>query len=181
MKRTILAATAAALLFLSACGTTTLPADVPVETAKPETSITDTQSAPEDVTTLPAESSDAKPVVDGWFDEPQTVQDNIEEVVSYTLRIPHLTLASGEASDTFNDGMAQLQSALESYADEVIFPAALDAQATAFVDGDYTISMSDSKLTMTYMLAVRYGAESAAEITENTYTFDAATGERLAE
>ena len=181
MKRTILAAAAAALLFLSACAVSTLPADVPVEAEKPETGIADTQSAPEDVTTLPAESSDAKPVVDGWSDEPQTVQDNIEEVVSYALRIPHLTLASDEASDTFNDGMAQLQSSLESYADEVIFPAALDAQATAFVDGDYTISMEDSRLTLTYTLAVRYGAENAAEITEKTYIFDAATDERLTE
>lgn len=181
MKRTILAATAAALLFLSACGVTTLPADVPVEAAKPESSIADRQSTPEDVVTLPAESADAKPVVDGWFDEPQTVQDNIEEVVSYTLRIPHLTLASSEASDTFNENMAQLLSSLETHIDEVIFPAALDAQATTFVDGDYSISMAGDKLTLTYTLSVRYGADSAAEITENTYTFDAATGERLAD
>ena len=181
MKRTILAVTAAALFFLSACTTTTLPADVPVEAAKPETSVADTQSTPEDIVTLPSEDAEAKPVVDGWFDEPQTVQDNIEEVVSYTLRIPHLTLASDEASDTFNDGMAQLQSSLEDYAEDVIFPAALDAQATAFVDGNYTISMEDSQLTLTYTLSIRYGAESAAEITEKTYTFDAATGERLAE
>lgn len=181
MKQTILAAIAAALMFLSACAVSTLPADVPVEAEKPETSIAGTQNAPDDVVTLPSEDAEAKPVVDGWFDEPQTVQDNIEEVVSYTLRIPHLTLASDKASSAFNDGMTQLQSALESYAEEVIFPAALDAQATAFVDGDYTIAMADSKLTLTYTLAVRYGAESAAELTENTYTFDAATGDRLAE
>lgn len=36
-------------------------------------------------------------VVDGWFDEPQTVQNDIEEVVTYTLSIPHLTLASDAA------------------------------------------------------------------------------------
>ena len=181
MKRTILAATAAALFFLSACAVSTLPADVPVEAATPETGIADTQNTPEDVVTLPVDDMDAKPVADGWFDEPQTIQDNIEEVVSYTLRIPHLTLASDEASATFNDGMTQLQSSLESYIDEVIFPAALDAQATTFVDGDYAISMENNKLTLTYTLSVRYGAESAAEATENTYTFDAATGKRLAE
>ena len=115
------------------------------------------------------------------FDEPQTVQHDIEEVVTYTLRIPHLTLASDAASEAINDGMAQLQSALESYADDVVYKAALDAQAMAFVDGDYTISMADGKLTLTYTLSVRYGADGAAEVTEKIYTFDAATGEPLAE
>lgn len=60
-------------------------------------------------------------VVDAWFDEPQTVQHDIEEVVTYTLRIPHLTLASDAASESINDGMAQLQSALESYADDEVY------------------------------------------------------------
>lgn len=181
MKQTILAATAAALIFLSACKATTLPADVPVETAKPETSAADPQSTPDDAVTLPADEHEPTPVVDGWFDEPQTVQHDIEEVVTYTLRIPHLTLASDAASETINDGMAQLQSALESYADDEVYKTALDAQAMAFVDGDYTISMADGKLTLTYTLSVRYGADGVAEVTVNAYTFDAATGERLAE
>lgn len=181
MKQTILAVTAAALIFLSACNATTLPADVPVETAKPETSAADPQSTPDDAVTLPADEHEPTPVVDGWFDEPQTVQHDIEEVVTYTLRIPHLTLASDAASEAINDGMAQLQSALESYADDEVYKTALDAQAMAFVDGDYTISMADGKLTLTYTLSVRYGADGAAEVTEKIYTFDAATGEPLAE
>ena len=181
MKQTILAVTAAALIFLSACRATTLPADVPVESAKSETSAADPQSTPDDAVTLPADELKPESVVDGWFDEPQTVQDDIEEVVTYTLRIPHLTLASDAASETINDGMAQLQSALESYADDEVYKAALDAQAMAFVDGDYTISMADGKLILTYTLSVRYGVDGAAEVTEKIYTFDAATGERLAE
>ena len=181
MKQTILAVTAAALIFLSACRATTLPADVPVGSAKPETSAADPQSTPDDAVTLPADELKPESVVDGWFDEPQTVQDDIEEVVTYTLSIPHLTLASDAASDTINDGMAQLQSALESYADDEVYKAALDAQAMAFVDGDYTISMADGKLILTYTLSVRYGVDGAAEVTEKIYTFDAATGERLAE
>ena len=131
--------------------------------------------------TLPADELKPESVVDGWFDEPQTVQDDIEEVVTYTLSIPHLTLASDAASKNINDGMAQLQSALESYADDEVYKAALDAQAMAFVDGDYTISMADGKLILTYTLSVRYGVDGAAEVTEKIYTFDAATGERLAE
>ena len=91
MKQTILAVTAAALIFLSACNATTLPADVPVESAKPETSAADPQSTPDEVVTLPADELKPESVVDGWFDEPQTVQDDIEEVVTYTLRIPHLS------------------------------------------------------------------------------------------
>ena len=181
MKQTILAVTAAALIVLSACNATTLPADVPGESEKPETSAADPQSTPDDAVTLPADELKPESVVDGWFDEPQTVQDDIEEVVTYTLRIPHLTLASGAASETINDGMAQLQSALESYADDEVYKAALDAQAMAFVDGDYTISMADGKLILTYTLSVRYGVDGAAEVTEKIYTFDAATGERLAE
>lgn len=181
MKQTILAVTAAALIFLSACNATTLPADVPVESAKPETSAADPQSTPGEVVTLPADELKPESVVDAWFDEPQTVQHDIEEVVTYTLRIPHLTLASDAASETINDGMAQLQSALESYADDEVYKAALDAQAMAFVDGDYTISMADGKLILTYTLSVRYGVDGAAEVTEKIYTFDAATGERLAE
>ena len=181
MKQTILAATAAARIFLSACKATTLPADVPVETAKPETSAADPQSTPDDAVTLPADEHEPTPVVDGWFDEPQTVQHDIEEVVTYTLRIPHLTLASDAASEAINDGMAQLQSALESYADDEVYKTALDAQAMAFVDGDYTISMADGKLILTYTLSVRYGVDGAAEVTEKIYIFDAATGERLAE
>ena len=181
MKQTILAVTAAALIFLSACKATTLPADVPVETAKPETSAADPQSTPDDAVTLPADEHEPTPVVDGWFDEPQTVQHDIEEVVTYTLRIPHLTLASDAASEAINDGMAQLQSALESYVGDEVYKTALDAQAMAFVDGDYTISMADGKLTLTYTLSVRYGVVGAAEVTVNFYTFDTATGERLAE
>ena len=181
MKQTILAVTAAALIFLSACRATTLPADVPVESSKPETSAADPHSTPDDAVTLPADELKPESVVDGWFDEPQTVQDDIEEVVTYTLRIPHLTLASDAASETINDGMAQLQSALESYADDEVYKAALDAQAMAFVDGDYTISMADGKLILTYTLSVRYGVDGAAEVTEKIYTFDAATGEPLAE
>ena len=181
MKQTILAVTAAALIFLSACNATTLPADVPGESAKPETSAADPQSTPDEVVTLPADKLKPESVVDGWFDEPQTVQDDIEEVVTYTLRIPHLTLVSDAASETINDGMAQLQSALESYADDEVYKAALDAQAMAFVDGDYTISMADGKLILTYTLSVRYGVDGAAEVTEKIYTFDATTGERLAE
>ena len=171
MKQTILAVTAAALIFLSACKATTLPADVPVESAKPETSAADPQSTPDEVVTLPADELKPESVV----------QHDIEEVVTYTLRIPHLTLASDAASESINDGMAQLQSALESYADDEVYKAALDAQAMAFVDGDYTISMADGKLILTYMLSVRYGVDGAAEVTEKIYTFDAATGERLAE
>lgn len=181
MKQTILAVTAAALIFLSACRATTLPADVPVESAKSETSAADPQSTPDDAVTLPADELKPESVVNGWFDEPQTVQNDIEEVVTYTLSIPHLTLASDAASETINDGMAQLQSALESYADDEVYKAALDAQAMAFVDGDYTISMADGKLILTYTLSVRYGVDGAAEVTEKIYTFDAATGERLAE
>lgn len=107
----------------------------------------------DEVVTLPADELKPESVVDGWFDEPQTVQDDIEEVVTYTLSIPHLTLASDAASETINDGMAQLQSALESYADDEVYKAALDAQAMAFVDGDYTISMADGKLILTYTLS----------------------------
>lgn len=181
MKQIILAATAAALLFLSACALSTLPADVPVEAEKPETSAAATQNTPEDVATLPADDADAKPVADGWFDEPQTVQHDIEEVVTYTLRIPHLALASDTASDTINDGMSRLLASLETYAEDEIYPSALDAQTMAFVNGDYTISMEGSTLTLIYALTVRYGADGAEERTEKTYTFDAATGERLAE
>ena len=181
MKRPILAAAAAALLFLSACASSTLPADVPVAPENPETSAVDTQSTPEDLTTLPAEDADAKPVADGWLDEPQTVQHDIEEVVTYTLRIPHLTLASDTASDTINDSFSRLLASLEAYAEDEIYPSALDAQTMAFVNGDYTISMEDGTLTLAYALTVRYGADGADERTEKTYTFDAATGERLAE
>ena len=61
MKQTILAVTAAALIFLSACNATTLPADVPVESAKPETSAADPQSTPDEVVTLPADEHEATP------------------------------------------------------------------------------------------------------------------------
>ena len=180
MKQTILAAAAAALLLLSACGASTLPADVPVEPARTETSAASTQSTPDDAATLPA-TDEAQPVVDGWFDEPEEHQRDIDEVVTYTLRIPHLTLASDAASETINDCMAQLLSALESHAEDEIYATALEKQAMAFVDGDYTISMTPGRLTLTYTLTVRYGADSEAETTVNTYTFDAATGERIAE
>ena len=181
MKQTILAVTAAAHIFVSADHAAATPAAVPVESAKPETRAADPRSTPDEVVTLPADTLKPAPVVGGCLAEPQTVQDDIEEVVTYTLRIPHLTLASDAASETINDGMAQLQSALESYADDEVYKAALDAQAMAFVDGDYTISMADGKLILTYTLSVRYGVDGAAEVTEKIYTFDAATGERLAE
>ena len=45
----------------------------------------------------------------------------------------------------------------------------------------FTYRFSDGKLILTYTLSVRYGVDGAAEVTEKIYTFDAATGERLAE
>lgn len=60
MKQTILAVTAAALIFLSACRATTLPADVPVESAKSETSAADPQSTPDDAVTLPADELETR-------------------------------------------------------------------------------------------------------------------------
>ncbi len=179
MKQTILAAAAAFLLVLSACTPTTLPADVPVEPEKPASSAAATQPSDSSATTLPAEENAAQPVVDAWFDEPQTIQHDLDEVVTYTYQIPQLTLASAEASEKINEDLTQLQAALESYAEDTVYPAALDAQAIAFVNGSYQISMEDGILTLEYQVSVRYGAEGAEEITTRSYQFDAATGERL--
>ena len=158
---------AAVLMTLCACTQSTLPDTAPAattQTEQAEASVSESKPAE-----MPAQSTpEAALSSDSFLDEPQTVQADLDEVVTYTFRLPKLTLED-------------LLSSLERYADETVYPTALERQAMAFLDGDYTITASDGVLTVVYTVSERYGADGATVTHDKTYQFDLTTGALLAE
>lgn len=182
MKRSIFAV-CAALLLLSACGA---EQNSSVSQAEPSAAV---QQVP-DVTVQPSISAQTPVFVDpvepasdetevSFLDEPELIQKDLDEVVSYTFRIPRLTLATDEASQTINDGFSALLASLEDYAADTVYLTAIASQAIAFVDGNYTLSQKDGVITLSYTVSVRYGADGEESVEEKSYQFDAATGARL--
>ena len=171
---------AAVLMTLCACTQSTLPDTAPAattQTEQAEASVSESKPAE-----MPAQSTpEAALSSDSFLDEPQTVQADLDEVVTYTFRLPKLTLEDADASAAVNACFEDLLSSLERYADETVYPAALERQAMAFLDGDYSITASVGVLTVVYTVSERYGADGATVTHDKTYQFDLTTGAQLAE
>ena len=116
-----------------------------------------------------------------WLDEPETIQTDLEEIVTCTYTLPHLTLSSDDASAAANAVFDDLSQTVLSYAQETVYPAAQEKQAIGYVNGGYSISEVDGTLVVDYTLSVSYSTETSDQQFTHIYTIDLSTGELLKE
>ena len=116
-----------------------------------------------------------------WLDEPETIQTDLEEIVTCTYTLPHLTLSSDDATAAANAVFDDLSQTVLSYAQETVYPAAQEKQAIGYVNGGYSISEDAGELTVDYTLSVSYSTESGDQQFRHTYTISLSTGELLKE
>lgn len=187
MKK-IFAVTLAAVLIISAAGCAKTPAQqeepaVPVqeETAAPETPAEPEEAQANIIHITPNQNETADGLESSWLDEPETVQTDLEEIVSCTYTLPHLTLESADASAAANAVFDALSQSVLSYAQETVYPAAQEKSAIGYVNGGYSISEEDGTLVVNYTLSVSYSTENGDQQFRHVYTIDLATGELLKE
>lgn len=185
MKQKIAAALlAAVLLLLAGCRQTTMPEEQPMETAVQAQ--TETAEPVQDMDAAPEKAADTQEDAAGvekaaFLDEPQIVQEDLDEVVSCTFRLPHVTLASTEASDQVNAGFDRLLESLREYAANSVYVTAQEKQKIGFLDGDYTIQAADGVLTVTYTVSERYADDGDAVSQVQVYSFDLDSGNLIEE
>ena len=127
MKK-LFAATLAAILILSAAGCAKKPVQQEAEKSQDNViHITPNQNQTQD-------GLDAS-----WLDEPERIQTDLEEIVSCTYTLPHLTLESDDASAAANAVFDELSQTVISYAQETVYQprrkrprSATSTAATAF-------------------------------------------------
>lgn len=191
MKRNM-AALFAALLILSACSAKTETETITQEetTAQTEVSSEPAESETIEFTAAPATEAE-EPETSGeenpssqtasWFDEPQTEQFDLEEVVSCTYTMPHFTFETEEASKTANAIFEVLGQDLRDYAQDSVYPAAQEKQAIGFLNGGYSAGESENTLVVTYTISVSFSTETQDQQFTHSYTIDLITGELLKE
>ena len=108
MKK-LFAAAMAAVLIISAAGCAKTPAqqEEPAERIREELIEPETPAEPEKaqeniIHITPNQHNTSDGLESSWLDEPETVQTDLEEIVSCTYTLPHLTLESADASAAVN-------------------------------------------------------------------------------
>ena len=187
MKK-LFAVTLAAILIISASGCAKTPAqqEKPAEPAKAETIVPDAPAEPEKtqenvIHITPNQNQASAGLESNWLDESETIQTDLEEIVSCTYTLPHLTLESDDASAAANAVFDGLSQTVLSYAQETVYPAAQEKGALGFVNGGYSISEEDGALVVNYTLSVSYSTESGDQQFKHAYTINLTTGELLKE
>ena len=192
MKK-LLAASLTAFFLFTAAGCAQKPQTqqlaAPVESEpqtqeQPEAQLPETSSDNNDNIIQITPNKNPKPVDNSdwsWLDEPETIQTDLEEIVTCTYTLPHLTLSSDDASAAANAVFDDLSQTVLSYAQETVYPAAQEKQAIGYVNGGYSISEDAGELTVNYTLSVSYSTENADQQFRHTYTISLSTGELLKE
>ncbi len=126
----------------------------------------------------PAADAAELPQTAAFLDEPYTIEADVEEIVSYSLTLPALTLASEEASAQANRIFTELADTLRAYAEGPVYDAARKTGRIGFLEGRYSIEAAQDALTVTYELTERYvsSQEETAQNYTHVYVLDAATG-----
>ena len=187
MKKILAASLAAFLLFTaSACTRPEAPQHdpEPVQSAAQEPAAqpeAPAQEPAEPIRITPNQQQDDTPSDAAWLDEPDTVQTDLEEIVTCTYTLPHLTLETQEASDAANAVFDTLAQTILSYAQETVYPAAQEKQAIGYVNGGYSINQTDGTLVVDYTLSVSYSTETSDQQFTHIYTLDLSTGELIKE
>ena len=194
MKREF-AAIAAALLILCGCSAKKVQdssAAAPAETettsqtqnASSEASMNDAD-APVHMETFPSEEMQTKPIApethfsESFSDVPYEFQADLEEVVSISLTLPHFTLDSDDAANVINQTFVDLQKNLQNYMGTTVYETAQARHTIGFLEGNYTASLENGILSVTYTVTERYADDDGAITHENVYRFDTSNGERL--
>lgn len=128
---------------------------------------------------VPAEPSEPQPYAGTFFDEPLTLRADIEEVVSYEITVPQVTLDNEDAAQYINDGFVALADSFVAYAQETVYETAQEKQTVGYLAGAYSITMDGAQLVVEYTVTERYAGEDLESISTRVYRFDAATGERI--
>lgn len=128
---------------------------------------------------VPAEPSEPQPYAGTFFDEPLTLRADIEEVVSYEITVPQVTLDNEDAAQYINDGFVALADSFVAYAQETVYETAQEKQTVGYLTGAYSITMDGAQLVVEYTVTERYAGEDLESISTRVYRFDAATGERI--
>lgn len=128
---------------------------------------------------VPAEPSEPQPYAGTFFDEPLTLRADIEEVVSYEITVPQVTLDNEDAAQYINDGFVALADSFVAYAQETVYETAQEKQTVGYLTGAYSITMDGAQLVVEYTVTERYAGEDLESISTRAYRFDAATGERI--
>lgn len=187
-----LAALLALLLVLTAAACAAKNAPQPPQTAQPAAPVQSEQPdgpAASEQTPNSVLPSDTSPVPSGgevglaveFTDEPLCQQADIEEIVSYEITVPQLTLESAEASQRINDGFVRLADSLISYAQQTVYPMAQQKQAIGFLESSYTVTAENGQIAVAFTVTERYSSEDGQTVQTNDYLFDAATGARIYE
>ena len=137
MKKFLAASLAAFLLFTAAaCTRQSSPQQTP-EPAQPVTQEpaaqpeTPAQEPAEPIRITPNQQGSATPSDAVWLDEPDTIQTDLEEIVTCTYTLPHLTLETDEASAAANAVFDTLSQTVLSYAQETVYPTARKSRPSA--------------------------------------------------
>ena len=187
MKK-LFAAALAAVLVISAAGCAKQPAqqEEPAAPVQEETVVPETPAEPEEaqeniIHITPNQNGVSDGLESSWLDEPETVQTDLEEIVSCTYTLPHLTLENADASAAANAVFDELSQTVISYAQETVYPAAQEKGAIGYVNGGYSVSEEDGAIIVNYTLSVSYSMEGGDQQFKHVYTIDLATGELLKE
>ena len=190
MKKFFAAALAALLVIsVSACAKTPDAQQEPAQrvqsadqTPQPKAEAEIPSASGDDVIHItPNQGNTAEGLEADWLDEPETIQTDLEEIVSCTYTLPHLTLGTDEASAAANTVFDDLSQTVVSYAQETVYPAAQEKGAVGYVNGGYSISETDGAIVISYTLSVSYSTESSDTQFRHVYTIDLTTGELLKE
>ena len=187
MKK-LFAAALAAVLVISAAGCAKQPAqqEEPVAPIQEETVVPETPAEPEEaqeniIHITPNQNGASDELESSWLDEPETVQTDLEEIVSCTYTLPHLTLENADASAAANAVFDELSQTVISYAQETVYPTAQEKGAIGYVNGGYSVSEEDGAIIVNYTLSVSYSTENGDQQFKHVYTIDLTTGELLKE
>ena len=187
MKK-LFAAALAAVLIAGAAGCAKQPAQqeepaspIQEEAVVPETPAEAEEPQEDIIHITPNQNGASDGLETSWLDEPETIQTDLEEIVSCTYTLPHLTLESADASAAANAVFDELSQTVISYAQETVYPAAQEKGAIGYVNGGYSISEEDGTLVVNYTLSVSYSTENGDQQFKHVYTIDLSTGELLKE
>ena len=129
---------------------------------------------------VPAEPSEQQQYTGAFLDEPLTLTADIEEIVSYDISVPQVTLDHADAAQYINEGFAALADSLVQYAQETVYKTAQEKGTIGFLEGDYTITIDATQLIVDYTRTERYAGEELAAVSSRTFRFDVLTGEPVA-
>ena len=187
MKKLVAVTLAAVLIIIATgCAKKTAQQEKPAAPVKKEVIVPETPAEPEEsqenvIHITPNQNSASDGLETSWFDEPETIQTDLEEIVSCTYTLPHLTLGTADASAAANTVFDDLSQTVISYAQETVYPAAQEKGAIGYVNGGYSISEEEGAIVVNYTISVSYSTENGDQQFKHFYTIDLTSGELLKE